>query len=110
MRVQLYNAVLFLSMDYKKDIFAVFAYEFELSQILNLKNVKVKDESCNPYGTHKDRRSEYIVNVALENKVDKVVCLTAGNAGYSLSRYCARARINYTSIVFPWISKERIIY
>lgn len=34
MRVQLYNAVLFLSMDYKKDIFAVFTYEFELSRVI----------------------------------------------------------------------------
>lgn len=78
-----------------------------LSKILWLKDLKVKDESYNPYWTHKDRRSEYIVNVAIENNVDKIVCLTAGNAGYSLSRYCSRAWIDYTSLVFPWVSDDR---
>lgn len=78
-----------------------------LWKILWLSNIKIKDESFNPYWTHKDRRSEYIVNVAIENKIDKIVCLTAWNAGYSLSRYCARAGIDYTSLVFPWVSDDR---
>lgn len=78
-----------------------------LSELFNLPNLYIKDESCLPYGTHKDRRSEVIINVALEQKVDKIVCLTAGNAGYSLSRYAARAGIDYTSLVFPWVTKER---
>jgi threonine synthase len=51
-----------------------------VASILGLSNMLIKDESYNPYGTHKDRRSEYIINVALENDVDKIVCLTAGNA------------------------------
>jgi threonine synthase len=79
----------------------------KLSELFNLPNLLIKDESCLPYGTHKDRRSEVIINVAMEQKVDKIVCLTAGNAGYSLSRYAARAGIDYTSLVFPWVSKER---
>lgn len=78
-----------------------------VSKMLNIPHLLIKDESQNPYGTHKDRRSEYIVNVAIEQGVDKIVCLTAGNAWYSLSRYCSRARIDYTSLVFPWVSKER---
>jgi len=78
-----------------------------LSKLLWLPQVKIKDESYNPYGTHKDRRSEYIVNVAIENNIDKIVCLTAWNAGYSLSRYCARAGIDYTSLVFPRVSDDR---
>ena len=49
----------------------------ELTRHLGLRNIWVKDESYNPYGTHKDRRSEYIINVALEQGVDKIVCLTA---------------------------------
>ncbi len=78
-----------------------------LAELFNLPNLYIKDESCLPYGTHKDRRSEIIINVALEQKVDKIVCLTAGNAGYSLSRYAARAGIDYTSLVFPWVTQER---
>lgn len=73
----------------------------ELSAAYGIKNLLVKDESYNPYGTHKDRRSEMIVNIALEQGVDKIVCLTAGNAGYSLSRYCYTAGIDYTSLFFP---------
>ncbi len=79
----------------------------EVSSILWLSNMLIKDESFNPYWTHKDRRSEYIINVAIENNVDKIVCLTAWNAGYSLWRYCSRAWIDYTSLIFPWVSKER---
>jgi threonine synthase len=79
----------------------------ELAKEFGVGEVLVKDESFNPYGTHKDRRSEYIVNIALEHGVDKIVCLTAGNAGYSLSRYCARVGIDYTSMVFPRVSEER---
>ncbi|HMT27023.1 MAG TPA: PLP-dependent lyase/thiolase [Candidatus Absconditabacterales bacterium] len=79
----------------------------KLSAIMGLERMFIKDESFNPYGTHKDRRSEFIVNYAIENDIDKIVCLTAGNAGYSLSRYCSRAQIDYTSLVFPWVSKER---
>lgn len=76
-------------------------------ELMRLTNLKIKDESHNPYGTHKDRRSEYIINVAVEHGVDKIVCLTVGNAGYSLSRYSARVNIDYTSLVFPWVSQER---
>jgi len=79
----------------------------EVASILGLSNMLIKDESYNPYWTHKDRRSEYIINVALENNVDKIVCLTAWNAWYSLSRYCSRAWIDYTSLAFPWVSKDR---
>ncbi len=79
----------------------------EVASVLWLSNMLIKDESYNPYWTHKDRRSEYIINVAIENNVDKIVCLTAWNAWHSLSRYCSRAWIDYTSLVFPWVSKER---
>lgn len=79
----------------------------EISSLLWLWNMLIKDESYNPYGTHKDRRSEYIINVAIENWVDKIVCLTAWNAWYSLSRYCSRAWIDYTSLIFPWVSNAR---
>lgn len=79
----------------------------KVSRLLGLSNMKIKDESYNPYWTHKDRRSEYIVNVAIENNVDKIVCLTAWNAWYSLSRYCARWEVDYTSLLFPWVSRDR---
>ena len=47
----------------------------------------VQDESMNPYGTWKDRRSEYIVQKALKEGISKLCLITSGNAGYSLARY-----------------------
>lgn len=78
-----------------------------ISALLSLPNLLIKDESHAPFWTHKDRRSEVIVNVAIEQWVDKMVCLTAGNSWYSLSRYCNRAGIDYTSILFPRVSRAR---
>lgn len=79
----------------------------ELNKILWFSDIKIKDEWYNPFWTHKDRRSEYIINTAIDQQVDKIACLTAGNAWYSLSRYCARANIDYTSFIFPRVSTER---
>lgn len=50
-------------------------------------NLLIKDESRNPYGTWKDRRSRIIAKQVRKEKPDKVVLITAGNAGYSLVRF-----------------------
>jgi len=47
-------------------------------------NLLIKDESVNPTGTHKDRRSQFIIKKATELGVDKLVLITAGNSGNSL--------------------------
>jgi threonine synthase len=78
----------------------------KIAAAFGVNNLFVKDESFNPYGTHKDRRSHCIVNMALELAVDKLVCLTAGNAGYSLSRFAYFAGIDYTSIAFAHFCSE----
>lgn len=38
--------------------------------------------------------------------VDKMVCMTAGNAGYSLSRYAYAAGIDFTALAFPAVTSE----
>jgi threonine synthase len=56
----------------------------ELCNRFKLNNLLVKDESKNPFGTFKDRRSELIIKKTIEEHVNKLVLITSGNAGYSL--------------------------
>lgn len=41
-----------------------------LSQKFHLPHLLIKDESCNPFGTFKDRRASIIVRDAVEHNVD----------------------------------------
>lgn len=52
-----------------------------------LPNLFIKDESKNPFGTYKDRRSEAIVKKALDEHIDKLALITSGNAGVSLAKF-----------------------
>jgi hypothetical protein len=62
-------------------------------------NLWLKDESRNPTGTYKDRRSRHIIQNARKAGVDKLVLITAGNAGYSLTKYAQPYGIEVASIV-----------
>lgn len=48
-------------------------------------NAFCKDESTNPSGSFKDRRSIEIINEAMRLGVDKLALITAGNSGCSLA-------------------------
>lgn len=76
-----------------------------LCQRFNLDDILIKDESNNPFGTFKDRASEFIIKKALENKVDKIVIITSGNFGYSLSRFAEGTKLKIICIVDKEISK-----
>ena len=41
----------------------------------------IKNESANPFGTFKDRRSELILKKALRKRVDVLAIITVGNGG-----------------------------
>ncbi|MEK6961499.1 MAG: pyridoxal-phosphate dependent enzyme [Nanoarchaeota archaeon] len=45
--------------------------------------ILIKDESKNPFGTWKDRRSQIIIKKAKDEKVDTLVLITSGNARLS---------------------------
>ncbi|MES2409118.1 MAG: PLP-dependent lyase/thiolase [Patescibacteria group bacterium] len=62
-------------------------------------NIYIKDESKNPYGTHKDKRSEYIVKRAKEEGVGKLCLITSGNGGFSLAKYASLEGIKVVSII-----------
>ncbi len=66
----------------------------------------VKDESKNDFGTIKDRRNFNIIEEAKRLKIDKVVLITSGNNGYSLSRYAEGTGIKVVCIIGKDMSEE----
>ena len=59
----------------------------------------VKDESHNPTGTFKDRRSERIIEDAKRANADKLVLISMGNAAYSLARFAEGTGIDVCAVV-----------
>ncbi len=51
-----------------------------------LSRLYIKDESAQPNGTWKDRRSRMIIEQTRDQAVDTLALITSGNAGYSLAR------------------------
>ncbi len=75
-----------------------------LQRKYNLPKLYVKDESRNPFGTFKDRRSEDIIERSLQKKIHTLVLITAGNAGYSLANYAKNTKLKVVCIVDKKIS------
>lgn len=71
----------------------------ELGKQFGASNLLVKDESKNPFGTFKDRRNSLVIEKAIEQKVDKTVLITSGNAGYSLARLAEGTGIKVVCVV-----------
>jgi cysteine synthase len=75
----------------------------ELSEVFGLRHLLVKDESVNPFGTHKDRKSEYLVLAARRGgagrRPDAFSIITSGNAGVSLAAFASRDRIPVVAVV-----------
>jgi threonine synthase len=70
-----------------------------LCELFGLPNLLVKDESKNPFGTFKDRRSNEIIKQAKEELIDKLCLITSGNAGYSLANFANSSGIKVVSII-----------
>ncbi len=62
-------------------------------------NVFIKDETVQPTGTWKDRRSRLIIERALAANVNHLVLITSGNAGYSLAHLAENTPLRVTIIV-----------
>lgn len=61
--------------------------------------VLIKDESANPTGTHKDRKSLMLVERALRFGVDTLAIITSGNGGYSLAKVSEGTGLRIAAIV-----------
>jgi cysteine synthase len=68
--------------------------------------ILIKDESKNPFGTFKDRRSEIIIKKAKDKQVDTLVLITSGNAGYSLGRFSQGTNLRIVNIVDKKLEKS----
>jgi len=71
----------------------------KLEMLFNIPNLLVKDESKNPFGTFKDRRSELVIDKAKNEFVDKLVLITSGNAGYSLAKFAEGTNIKVVCVI-----------
>jgi cysteine synthase len=72
----------------------------------NFKNLYIKDESKNTYGTYKDRRSLFIIKKALAARVSKLCLITSGNAGYSLAKLAKPKKIKVVCVVDKNLKKS----
>jgi threonine dehydratase len=81
----------------------------ELSAYFGVPRLMIKDESYNPCGTHKDRKSAYVVRRALSfPKPPGAFCLiTAGSAALSLSHFAAWRALPVVAFVGCLAGKER---
>lgn len=71
----------------------------ELCKRFNLSELFIKDESKNPSGTYKDRRSEHIFKNAKKELVNKLCLITSGNAGYSLGKILEGSDIKLVCVI-----------
>jgi cysteine synthase len=78
----------------------------ELEILYGIPELWVKDESQNPFGTVKDRRSEIIIDRAKNKNVDKLALITYGNTGYSLARFAMLTNIKVVCFVDYQISSN----
>ncbi len=70
-----------------------------LNEAFNIKNLQIKDESANPTGTWKDRRSANIIR-HLNNRPEPHICLvTAGNAALSIAKLTKDLHFRITALV-----------
>ena len=76
-----------------------------LCKKFGLDNLYIKDESKNPFGTFKDRRSEFIIQKGFEENVDKFATITSGNAGYSLGKFAKGTGIKIVNFVDKKLKK-----
>lgn len=68
-------------------------------ELTGIQNCYIKDESKNPYGTLKDRRSFVIFEEAKKYMIDKISVITSGNNGYSLARVFENSGIKIVCLV-----------
>lgn len=80
----------------------------EFLENLGIGKLRIKDESVNPCGTWKDRRSQQILKEVQGKKVDKLVLITQGNAGYSLGKLAEGSGLKVVSIMDLETSKKTL--
>ena len=75
----------------------------ELGKELGI-NLYVKNETCNPTWSFKDRYVSVALSVAMELGFRRILCLSAGNFGHSAAAYSATAGLECRVVVVPGAS------
>lgn len=68
-----------------------------LRKELGLKTLYIKDESCNPSASFKDRASAIVVSKAIETGIDTIIAASTGNAGAAMA--CMAASVGKRAII-----------
>jgi threonine synthase len=68
-----------------------------LRKELGLKKLFIKDESCNPSASFKDRASAIVVSRAIEAGIDTIIAASTGNAGAAMA--CMAASVGKRAII-----------
>jgi len=76
-----------------------FHHSRQLSKILGIRQLYVKNEGENPTGSFKDRGMTVGVTKAVELGVKSVICASTGNTSASLAAYAARAGLECTVLI-----------
>lgn len=71
-----------------------------LAELLEVEDLRIKDEGFNPTGSFKARGMSAAISKAKELGITKCIVPTAGNAGGAMSAYCAKAGIE-SVVVMP---------
>lgn len=71
----------------------------QLSKILGVRQLFIKNEGENPTGSFKDRGMTVGVTKAVELGVKSVICASTGNTSASLAAYAARAGLECTVLI-----------
>lgn len=80
-----------------------------LSSILKVKNLYLKDETRNPTWSFKDRGTSVGVSKALELKAKAVCCASTGNMGASMAAYSAKAKMHCIILISKNTPIEKIV-
>ena len=68
-----------------------------LRKELGMKKLFIKDESCNPSASFKDRASAIVVSKAIEAGIDTIIAASTGNAGAAMA--CMAASVGKRAII-----------
>lgn len=68
-----------------------------LRKELGMKKLFIKDESCNPSASFKDRASAIVVSRAIEAGIDTIIAASTGNAGAAMA--CMAASVGKRAII-----------
>jgi len=79
-----------------------------LSAMLGLKNLYIKDERQGPTGSFKDRQASVAISVLNEMGVDQAVVASTGNVAIAYAAYAARAGIKMWTFLTSQVPGEKM--